>query len=110
MASALASLLSGKPVNQTIGMTGEMTLSGQVLPIGGLKEKCLAAHRAGLKTVILPEGNRKHLAELPDELQDSLVLIFVEHVEDVFTAVLADSTTSTGKTADIHVQPKQSNL
>jgi ATP-dependent Lon protease len=72
MATALASLLSGRPVKHTVGMTGEVTLQGRVLPIGGLKQKVLAAHAAGLTDVILPERNRADLEDVPEAVRDEL--------------------------------------
>ena len=72
MTTAIASLLSGRPVRHTVGMTGEVTLQGRVLPIGGLKQKALAAHAAGLTTVIMPERNRGDLEEVPEEVRDAI--------------------------------------
>jgi ATP-dependent Lon protease len=72
MTTALASLLSGRPVKHTVGMTGEVTLQGRVLPIGGLKQKVLAAHAAGLTDVIIPERNRADLDDVPAEVKDDM--------------------------------------
>jgi ATP-dependent Lon protease len=72
MTTALASLLSDRPVKHTVGMTGEITLQGRVLPIGGLKQKVLAAHAAGLTDVILPERNRADLDDLPEDVRDQM--------------------------------------
>jgi ATP-dependent Lon protease len=72
MTTALASLLTGRPVKHTVGMTGEVTLQGRVLPIGGLKQKVLAAHAAGLTDVILPERNRADLDDVPAEVRDQV--------------------------------------
>ena len=88
MATALTSLISGRPVRSDVGMTGEITLRGQVLPIGGLKEKVLAAHRAGLRTVILPRHNEKDLDDVPDEIRKEMKFVFAERVEDVLAAAL----------------------
>ena len=88
MATALVSLVSGRPVRADVGMTGEITLRGQVLPVGGIKEKVLAAHRAGLKTVILPKRNASDLEDLPDEVRESMKFIFVETVDEVLKAAL----------------------
>jgi ATP-dependent Lon protease len=71
-------------------MTGEITLRGNVLPIGGVKEKLLAARRAKIKTVILPEPNRRDLDDLPKEVRDDLKFVFVEHVREVFEAALLE--------------------
>ncbi len=88
MATALVSLASGRKVKPNVGMTGEITLRGQVLPIGGVKEKVLAAHRNGLKTVILPKRNEQDVDDVPDEIKESMNFIFVETVDDVLTSAL----------------------
>ena len=88
MATALASLISGRPVRADVGMTGEITLRGQVLPIGGLKEKVLAAHRAGLRTVILPKRNEKDLDDVPEDIRKEMKFIFAERIEDALDAAL----------------------
>jgi len=88
MAVALVSLLSGAKVNRKVGLTGEITLRGRVLEIGGLKEKCLAAHRAGLKRVIMPVDNRKDLVDVPAEVRDSMEFVFVKSVDEVLPLVL----------------------
>jgi len=84
MATAIASLIRGEPVDDDVGMTGEITLTGQVLPIGGVREKVLAAQRAGLKRVILPLENAPDLDELPPETRAELEFVLVDHVEEVF--------------------------
>jgi ATP-dependent Lon protease len=89
MAAALASLLTGRRVRDDVGMTGEITLRGQVLPVGGIKEKVLAAHRAGLKTVIIPKQNEKDLEDIPSEARRSLEFVLAERVDDVFDVALA---------------------
>ena len=89
MTTALASLLTGRPVKSDLAMTGEVTLRGKVLPIGGLKEKALAAHRAGIKTIILPKRNERDLDEIPPELRAEMTFIPVERVEEVLAAALA---------------------
>jgi len=86
MATALASLLRGEPVASDVGMTGEITLTGQVLPIGGLREKALAAQRAGLKRVIFPRENEPDLEVLPAEARDALEFIPVDTIEEVFAS------------------------
>jgi ATP-dependent Lon protease len=83
IATALVSLISGRPVRSDVGMTGEITLSGKVLPIGGVKEKVLAAHRAGLKTVILPRRNERDLEEIPKDVRKELNLVLVDRVDEV---------------------------
>jgi ATP-dependent Lon protease len=90
MATALVSVLSQKPVRKDVAMTGEITLRGNVLPVGGIKEKLLAARRAKLKTVILPEPNRRDLDDLPQEVRDDLNFIFVDNVVRVFETALMD--------------------
>jgi ATP-dependent Lon protease len=84
MATAIASLVRGVPVDDDVGMTGEITLTGQVLPIGGVREKVLAAQRAGLKRVILPLENAPDLEDLPAEARSQLEFVLVDHVEEVF--------------------------
>ena len=88
MATALISLVAGRPVRSDLGMTGEITLRGQVLPIGGLKEKVLAAHRAGLKAVILPKRNMRDLDDIPEDVRTQLKFIPVERMEEVVAAAL----------------------
>ncbi len=88
MATALVSLLSGRSVRSDVDMTGEITLRGQVLPVGGIKEKVLAAHRSGLHTVILPRRNEADLEDLPDEVRKALTFIFADSVDDVLAAAL----------------------
>jgi ATP-dependent Lon protease len=88
MATALASALSKIPVRRDVAMTGEITLRGKVLPIGGLKEKLLAAHRAGIFEVILPKDNEKDLAEVPENLRNELKLHFADTMDDVLAIAL----------------------
>ena len=88
--TALVSLLTGIRVRHDVAMTGEITLRGRVLPIGGLKEKALAAHRAGIKRVILPERNRPDLDEVPDEVKRDLEFVFVGRMEQVIDAALEE--------------------
>ncbi len=83
MATALLSLARGEPVRHTLAMTGELSLTGQVLPVGGIREKVIAARRAGIKFIILPEDNRKDFDELPDYLKDGLDVHFARHYDDV---------------------------
>jgi ATP-dependent Lon protease len=86
MATAIASLVRNQPVSEDVGMTGEITLTGQVLPIGGIREKTLAAQRAGLKRVILPRENEPDLAELPAETKRELEFVLVDSIDEVFDA------------------------
>ncbi|MBS3751832.1 MAG: endopeptidase La [Anaerolineales bacterium] len=90
MATALVSLVSGHPVRSNVSMTGEITLRGQVLPVGGIKEKVLAAYRAGSKTVILPKRNQTDLEEIPEEVREAIDFIFAETIEDVLEAALGN--------------------
>jgi len=88
IATALVSLISRRPVKSDVGMTGEITLRGQVLPVGGIKEKVLAAHRANLKTVILPKRNESNLEDLSEEVLNDIQFVFADDVDDVLTAAL----------------------
>ncbi|MEA3272346.1 MAG: endopeptidase La [Patescibacteria group bacterium] len=88
MASVLASLLVGKPLRKDVGMTGEITLHGKVMEIGGVKEKVLAAHRAGLKTIILPKNNEKDLVDIPEKIKKSIRFIFASTIDDVLKVAL----------------------
>ncbi len=94
MTTALVSLLTNRPVHSTVGMTGEITLRGQVLPIGGVKEKVLAAHRAGLKKVILPKLNEPDLEDLPEEVRKQMEFVLVEKIDEVLEHALEPVTTS----------------
>jgi ATP-dependent Lon protease len=91
MFTALVSLLTGSRVRHDVAMTGEISLRGRVLPIGGLKEKTLAAHRAGIKRVIVPERNKADLEEVPREVRDELEFVFVNRLDDVLQAALESS-------------------
>ena len=88
MATALVSLISKRPVRSDVGMTGEITLRGQVLPVGGIKEKVLAAHRSGLKTVVLPKRNKADLEDLPKEVLKEVEFKFVDVVDQVINVAL----------------------
>ena len=90
MAAAIASALTGRPVRHDLAMTGEITLRGRILPIGGLKEKVLAAHRAGIKVVLLPVDNRKDIDDIPNNIRKQLELITVEHMDEVLNIALRD--------------------
>ena len=91
MCTALVSALTGNAVRKDVAMTGEITLRGEVLPIGGLKEKLLAAHRAGIKTVLIPEENRKDLAEIPDNVKENLDIKPVQWIDEVLETALVHS-------------------
>ena len=84
MLAAMTSVLTGKPVDPAIGMTGEITLSGRVLPVGGIREKVLAGHRAGLRAIVLPDRNQRDLDELPAEVRSAMRFIPVTNIEDVY--------------------------
>jgi ATP-dependent Lon protease len=88
IATALISAFTGRAVRHDVGMTGEITLRGRVLPVGGLKEKMLAAHRAGLKTIVIPKRNKKDLVEIPKRVKRNLDIILVEQMDDVLTTAL----------------------
>ncbi len=97
IATALFSAFSERKVYKEIGMTGEITLRGNILPIGGVREKILAAHRSGLKTVLLPEKNAKDLVEVPKKVRDELQIKFVKHMDEVIRLAL-------------HTEQERSNL
>ena len=90
MTTALVSALTGIPVKQNVAMTGEITLRGRVLPIGGLKEKLLAAHRAGIDTVLIPKENLKDLEEVPANVREALTIIPAEDVHTVLETALCE--------------------
>jgi ATP-dependent Lon protease len=92
MTTALASLLSDTPVRATVGMTGEVTLQGRVLPIGGVKQKVLAAHRAGLKEVILPKRNEGDLDDVPEQVRDEIEFHIAESIDQVLDWALEPAT------------------
>jgi ATP-dependent Lon protease len=91
MATSLVSALTGIPVNRDVAMTGEITLRGKVLPIGGVKEKLLAAHRAGIRTIIMPRDNEKDLADVPADIQGDFAIHFVESMDEVLKVALTRS-------------------
>jgi ATP-dependent Lon protease len=89
MTTALTSLAKGRPVRNDLAMTGEITLRGKVLPVGGIREKVLAAHRAGIDTVILPRRNERDLEDVPEELRGEMEFVFADSAEDVIPFALA---------------------
>ena len=91
MTTALFSAISGKPVIKGLAMTGEVTLRGRVLPIGGLKEKALAALRAGITHILIPTENQKDLVEIPEELRDQLSFYPVQHMDEVIARAFGDA-------------------
>jgi ATP-dependent Lon protease len=95
MATALASAYEGKAVRIDTAMTGEISLSGLVLPVGGIKEKVLAAHRAGIKRIILPKANEKDLKDIPQEVRDELTFILAERIEEVLPAAFNQNSQGT---------------
>jgi ATP-dependent Lon protease len=92
MASALISALTRRPTKSSVAMTGEITLRGRVLPIGGVKEKVLAAHRAGIKTILLPTENKKDISEIPDNVRRKLEFIYVDSMDEVLKHALSEKT------------------
>jgi ATP-dependent Lon protease len=95
IATAIASALTRVPVRSNVAMTGEITLRGRVLPIGGLKEKMIAAHRGGIDTLLIPKENEKDLVEIPANVKRNLNIILVEHMDDVLPAALVTRDAST---------------
>jgi ATP-dependent Lon protease len=96
MATALASLISRRPVREDTAMTGEMTLTGQVLPIGGLKEKALAAKAAGIKRVIAPRLNEQDIEDIPEHLRKDIQFIWVDRIEEVLEEALDSAVSPNG--------------
>lgn len=90
IATALASAITGRKVRHDVAMTGEITLRGRVLPVGGIKEKVLAAHRAGIKTLLLPQDNKKDLDEIPKKVKDKINFILVDHMDEVLETALLE--------------------
>ena len=91
MATAVVSALTGKKVRTDVAMTGEITLRGRVLPIGGLKEKVLAAHRLGIKTIILPKENKRDMDDIPNNIRKQLEFMLVEHMDEVLNCAMVES-------------------
>ena len=91
MTTAIVSALTNEPVRNDVAMTGEITLRGNVLPIGGLKEKSISAHRAGIKTIVIPRDNEKDLDEVPDVVKENLKIIFADKIDDVLQVALVNN-------------------
>jgi ATP-dependent Lon protease len=99
LATAMASALMRVPVRKDVAMTGEITLRGKVLPVGGIKDKMLAAHRAGVTTLIIPKDNEKDVAEVPEEVRSVLAFHFVETIDEVLAIALEDACPTDAATA-----------
>jgi ATP-dependent Lon protease len=95
--------MTGRPVRSDTAMTGEISLSGLVLPVGGIKEKVLAAHRACIKRIILPKANEKDLKEVPQEVRDDLTFIFVERIEEVLPSAFDQDLGSPTRPTEQHI-------
>jgi ATP-dependent Lon protease len=93
MATAFISALTNRAVHHDVALTGEITLRGRILPVGGLKEKSMAAHRAGIKTIIVPKRNQKDMVDIPKKIQRDLKFVFVDRMDDVLPLVLAPEPT-----------------
>ena len=91
LATAMASALARVPVRRDVAMTGEITLRGRVLPVGGIKEKLLAAHRLGINTVLIPKDNEKDLEEVPEEVRADMAIQLVETIDEVLSRALEDA-------------------
>jgi ATP-dependent Lon protease len=107
MCTSLVSALCDIPVKSDVAMTGEITLRGEVLPIGGLKEKLLAAHRGGISTVLIPQENEKDLAEIPKNIKDKLTIVPVKWIDQVMEHALARQPVPEGPTKDAEAESKK---
>ena len=106
MATAIASALTGKPVKKNVAMTGEVTLRGKVLPIGGLKEKTLAAKRMGIKTVIIPHRNKKDLEDLPKYVKEGMNFVLAETMDDVLKIAVGHGKNEASKNRRTKTSPR----
>ena len=88
MCTAIISTLTGIPVRKDVAMTGEITLRGKVLPVGGIREKVLAAHRAGIRKVLLPKENEPDIQDIPEAVRDEMEFVLIKHVKDALKQVL----------------------
>ena len=109
MCTALVSALTDIPVKSDVAMTGEITLRGEVLPIGGLKEKLLAAHRGSINTVLIPQENEKDLAEIPKNIKDKLTIVPVKWIDQVMEHALVHQPLPESKSADAEAESKSSS-
>jgi len=107
MATTIVSVLTRIPVRNDVAMTGEITLRGKVLPIGGVKEKLLAAHRAGMKEVILPRENEKDLQDIPQDILDAMKVNLVETMDEVLQLALERVPVPQGQVAELSVRPNE---
>ena len=89
LTTAIYSAFTNKPIRSDVGMTGEITLRGNVLPIGGLKEKSISAHRSGIKKIIIPRENEKDIDEIPEVVRNELEIVLADHVDTVIENALA---------------------
>ena len=101
----MVSLLTGKPVRNDVAMTGEITLRGLVLPVGGIKEKFLAAHRAGIKRVIMPERNRKDMIDIPEQPKKEIEILFVKRMDEVLPLALTEMPRLQGSMSTVVAPP-----
>jgi ATP-dependent Lon protease len=106
--SALVSLLTRRCVRADVAMTGEITLRGLVLPVGGIKEKLLAAHRAGIRRILLPERNSKDVVDVPQEILDEIEIVFAKSVDDVLLGALEDELPEPPPSADASAEAPSS--
>jgi ATP-dependent Lon protease len=106
MFTSMVSLLTGKPVRPDVAMTGEITLRGLVLPVGGIKEKFLAAHRAGIKRVIMPERNRKDVVDIPEQPRKEIEILFVKRMDEILPLALTEMPKLTGSMTTMVTPPK----
>ncbi len=103
IATSLASLLTGRPVKHNLAMTGEITLRGKVMPVGGIKEKVLAAKRAGIDTVILPKRNEKDLEDVPEKVRQEMTFEFVDTIDEVLERALEPASAA----VDLNGEPRR---
>lgn len=102
--------MTDKPVRRDVAMTGEITLRGRVLPIGGLKEKVLAAHRSGIRTVILPAENARDIDEIPDNIKQEMTFVTVDHMDEVLVVALRDFRLTSDDSGRSEIIPMTENV